>query len=72
MFDEKLQELSATVTEDNEHEDPVVYVAYYNAYTQALADPFTSTGFYVRYANIPQYDDDGNQLGLDINYAVYP
>ena len=65
LFDEKQQ--GAVYVDDN-HEDPVVFVGYIDVYTEEYDVPFTSTGFWLNYRNIPELDSEGSPLGLDINY----
>jgi len=72
MFDEKQQVLNSweDTLGDDEHDDPVVFIAYWNSYTESYEDGFTDLGFWLQYRNIPQYDDNMNVLGIDIHYLA--
>jgi hypothetical protein len=61
LFDERSDEILSYDVED-EHDDPVVFVGYYNLYTDSYEEPYTDTGFWVQYRNIPETP------GFDVNY----
>jgi len=66
MFDEKQKTINDWDEED--HDDPVVFVAYWSEYLGDYSTPFTELGFWVNYRNVPELDGDSNPLGLDITY----
>jgi hypothetical protein len=68
LFDEKAEALYREG--EDEHDDPVTFTAYIDPYTNEYADPYTSTGVWIQYRNIPELDGEGNPLGLDINYTA--
>lgn len=70
LFDEKAKVVAEY--DPTDYEDPDLWVGYYNEYTAEFDDPFTSTGFWVQYRNIPELDGDSNPLGLNFNYICLP
>lgn len=68
MFDEKSAALFAQDPEN--HDDPVVFIGYYDSYSDAYADPFTSDGMWLSFRNVPELDGSSNPLGLDVNYIA--
>lgn len=70
LFDEKQKTIF--VPDDENHEDPVIFVGWWDSYNLEYGNPFTATGFWACYRNIPQLDGDTNNLGLDFNYRAMP
>lgn len=70
LFEEKQAALWGH--DDESHEDPVVFLGYWDSYEDAYGDPFTDDGCWVSYRNIPELDSESALLGLDINYYLAP
>jgi len=69
-FEEKLKAVFE-LADDTPHEDPEIWVGYIDAYGDDTT-PFDTTGFYVSYRNIPEFDGEALNLGLYFSYMALP